>query len=143
MREKSLASSMLVPHVLLKIKGWKGMIGNPIDQGKYTKLKLELICLITMEFQQLSMQQTSLHSMLRTTSRRVFSNQGSLLQECLIKNKRTQQPSSYKSKYRNLGGPNPTQLSKSGATSQGPLRLVLQHLFSQILLVLMPLISQS
>ena len=37
--KKILVRSMPIPHVLLKIKGWKGMIGHPIDRGTYAKLK--------------------------------------------------------------------------------------------------------
>ena len=29
----------MVPHLLLKIKGWKRIIGHPIDQGKYATLE--------------------------------------------------------------------------------------------------------
>ena len=38
--EKILVSSILVPHVLLKIKAWKGMIGHPIDRGKDMNLNM-------------------------------------------------------------------------------------------------------
>ena len=37
MSKKILVRSMPILHVLLKIKGWKGMIGHPI--GTYAKLK--------------------------------------------------------------------------------------------------------
>ena len=38
--EKILVSSISVPHVLWKIKAWKGMIGHPIYRGKDMNLNL-------------------------------------------------------------------------------------------------------
>ena len=35
-----MINSMLVSIVLLKIKGWKGMIGHPKDRGKILKSNL-------------------------------------------------------------------------------------------------------
>ena len=40
MSETILVSSISVPHVLWKIKAWKGMIGHPIDRGKDMNLNL-------------------------------------------------------------------------------------------------------
>jgi hypothetical protein len=66
MSEKRLKSSMLVALVLLNLRGWKGLTGNPIDRGKddfkheirvlfRERLHSNFISQATMVSQQLSM----------------------------------------------------------------------------------------
>jgi hypothetical protein len=66
MSEKRLMSSMLVALVLLNLRRWKGLTGNPIDRGKDDfkheigvlfgeRLHSSFICQATMVSQQLSM----------------------------------------------------------------------------------------
>ena len=66
MSEKRFMSSMLVALVWLKLRGWKGLTGNPIDRGKDDfkheigvlfgeRLRSSFICQANMVSQQLSM----------------------------------------------------------------------------------------